>query len=208
MSAFISQTTRKMPLDQEVQIASPVLGSTIAQIINGTQHLAFGKARETAIAFNSRSNIESWSVFTDPLSSKDFTILRSASGSFNYVHLFRSSKICEHVGFILKYYATEGTSEITVSLVRNPTTTQDIIDNGCNMSIGSGELVVNDVGPAQVNEISSSDDTSQSGTVLTSYSRPLYVPEAYRGELLALKIACIDTRLDMIGAYELYKEKI
>ena len=207
MTAFISQTTRKMPLDQEVQIASPVLGSTIAQIINGMQHLAFGKARETAIAFNSRSNIEAWATFNNPLS-KDFTILRSASGSFDYIHLFRSSKICEHVGFILKYYATEGTSEITVSLVRNPTTTQDIIDNGCNMSITSGELVVNDTGPTQINELSSSDDTSQTGITLTAYSRPLYVPEAYRGELLALKIACIDTRLDMIGAYELYKEKI
>lgn len=207
MTAFISQTTRKMPLDQEVQIASPVLGSTIAQIINGTQHLAFGKARETAIAFNSRSNIEAWATFNNPLS-KDFTILRSASGSYDYIHLFRSSKICEHVGFILKYYATEGTSEITVSLVRNPTTTQDIIDNGCNMSITSGELVVNDTGPTQINELSSSDDTSQTGTTLTAYSRPLYVPEAYRGELLALKIDCIDTRLDMIGAYELYKEKI
>jgi hypothetical protein len=207
MSAFISQTTRKMPLDQEVQIASPVLGSTIAQIINGMQHLAFGKARETAIAFVSRSNVNAWIIVNDPIFN-DFTVLRSASGSYNYIHLFRSSKICEHVGFILKYYATEGTSEITVSLVRNPTTTQDIIDSGCNMSIGSGELVVNDVGPAQVNEISSSDDTSQTGTVLTSYSRPLYVPEAYRGELLALNIACIDTRLDMIGAYELYKEKI
>ena len=207
MTAFISQTTRKMPLDQEVQIAAPVLGSTIAQIINGMQHLAFGKARETAIAFNSRSNIEAWATFNNPLS-KDFTILRSASGSYDYIHLFRSSKICEHVGFILKYYATEGTSEITVSLVRNPTTTQDIIDNGCNMSITSGELVVNDTGPTQINELSSSDDTSQTGTTLTAYSRPLYVPEAYRGELLALKIACIDTRLDMIGAYELYKEKI
>ena len=207
MTAFISQTTRKMPLDQEVQIASPVLGSTIAQIVNGMQHLAFGKARETAIAFNSRSNIEAWAVVNNPLF-QDFSILRSASGSYDYIHLFRSSKICEHVGFILKYYATEGTSEITVSLVRNPTTTQDIIDNGCNMSITSGELVVNDTGPTQINEISSSDDTSQTGTTLTAYSRPLYVPEAYRGELLALKIACIDTRLDMIGAYELYKEKI
>lgn len=207
MTAFISQTTRKMPLDQEVQIASPVLGSTIAQIINGTQHLAFGKARETAIAFNSRSNVEAWATFNNPLSN-DFTILRSASGSYDYIHLFRSSKICEHVGFILKYYATEGTSEITVSLVRNPTTTQDIIDNGCNMSITSGELVVNDTGPTQINELSSSDDTSQTDTTLTAYSRPLYVPEAYRGELLALKIACVDTRLDMIGAYELYKEKI
>ena len=76
------------------------------------------------------------------------------------------------------------------------------------MSITSGELVVNDTGPTQINELSSSDDTSQTGTTLTAYSRPLYVPEAYRGELLALKIACIDTRLDMIGAYELYKEKI
>ena len=207
MTAFISQTTRKMPLDQEVQIASPVLGSTIAQIVNGMQHLAFGKARETAIAFNSRSNIEAWAVVNNPLF-QDFSILRSASGSYDYIHLFRSSKICEHVGFILKYYATEGTSEITVSLVRNPTTTQDIIDNGCNMSITSGELVVNDTGPTQINELSSSDDTSQTGTTLTAYSRPLYVPEAYRGELLALKIACIDTRLDMIGAYELYKEKI
>ena len=99
MTAFISQTTRKMPLDQEVQIASPVLGSTIAQIVNGMQHLAFGKARETAIAFNSRSNIEAWATFNNPLS-KDFTILRSASGSYEYIHLFRSSKICEHVGFI------------------------------------------------------------------------------------------------------------
>ena len=58
--AFISQTTRKAPLDQEVSISQPVLGATISQIANGLNHLAFAKGRRSAIAYTSRDNPNSW----------------------------------------------------------------------------------------------------------------------------------------------------
>ena len=44
--AFISQTTRQAPLDQEVSISQPVLGATISQIANALNHLAFAKGRK------------------------------------------------------------------------------------------------------------------------------------------------------------------
>ena len=186
--AFISQTTRKAPLDQEVSISQPVLGATISQIANALNHLAFAKGRKSAISYTSRDNPTSWN-YNQSHAVSNITELRHVPlGNQTYIHLHQSSKNCEYIGFVFKYVSSDDPISITVSLVRNPTTTQDIIDNGCNMSITSGELVVNDTGPTQINELSSSDDTSQTGTTLTAYSRPLYVPEAYRGELLALKI--------------------
>jgi hypothetical protein len=50
--------------------------------------------------------------------------------------------------------------------------------------------------------------TTGSSTVQTGFSRPLFLPSAYRGELIALKIDCVDCKLDMIGSYELYKEQV
>ena len=58
--AFISQTTRQAPLDQEVSISQPVLGATISQIANALNHLAFAKGRKSAIAYTSRDNPTSW----------------------------------------------------------------------------------------------------------------------------------------------------
>jgi len=37
----------------------------------------------------------------------------------------QSSKNCEYIGFVFKYASSDTPISITVSLVRNPTTTQD-----------------------------------------------------------------------------------
>jgi hypothetical protein len=127
-------------------------------------------------------------------------------GNQTYTHLHQSSKNCEYIGFVFKYVSSDDPISITVSLVRNPTTTQDIIDNGCILSNTNGELVIlADFKPAIV---SSSADTTGTSSIQTDFARPLFLPSAYRGNLLALKIACVACKLDMIGSYELYKEQI
>lgn len=204
--AFISQTTRKAPLDQEVSIAQPVLGATISQIANGLNHLVFAKGRRSAIAYTSRDNPHSWNYNQSHILS-DITELRHIpKGNQTYIHLHQSSKTCEHIGFILRYASSGQPISITISLVRNPTTTQDVVDNGCILSDGNGELVILPGFKSAV--ISSSIDTTGSSTIQTDFSRPLFLPSAYRGELLALKIDCVDCKLDMIGSYELYKEQV
>lgn len=204
--AFISQTTRKMPLDQEVSISQPVLGATISQIANGLNHLAFAKGRKSAVAYTSRDNPNSWN-YNQSHAITDITQLRHIPlGNKTYIHLHQSSKNCEHIGFIFKYASSDDPISITVSLVRNPTTTQDILDNGCILSSQNGELVILDNFRSSI--VSSSADTSGSSTVQTNFARPLFLPSTYRGNLIALKIDCVDCRLDMIGSYELYKEQV
>lgn len=204
--AFISQTTRKMPLDQEVSISQPVLGATISQIANGLNHLAFAKGRKSAVAYTSRDNPNPWN-YNQSHAITDITQLRHIPlGNQTYIHLHQSSKNCEHIGFIFKYASSSQPISITVSLVRNPTTTQDILDNGCILSSQNGELVILDNFRSSI--VSSSADTSGSSTVQTNFARPLFLPSTYRGNLIALKIDCVDCRLDMIGSYELYKEKV
>lgn len=204
--AFISQTTRKMPLDQEVSISQPVLGATISQIANGLNHLAFAKGRKSAVAYTSRDNPNSWN-YNQSHAITDITQLRHIPlGNQTYIHLHQSSKNCEYIGFVFKYASSDTPISITVSLVRNPTTTQDIIDNGCILSSQNGELIILPDFKSAI--VSSSIDTSGSSTVQTNFARPLYLPSTYRGDLLALKIDCVDCRLDMIGSYELYKEQI
>lgn len=204
--AFISQTTRKPPLDQEVSISQPVLGATISQIANALNHLAFAKGRKSAITYTSRDNPTSW-IYNQSHAITDITQLRHIPlGNQTYVHLHQSSKNCEYIGFVFKYASSDTPISITVSLVRNPTTTQDIIDNGCVLSNTNGELIILPDFKSAI--VSSSIDTSGSSTVQTNFARPLYLPSTYRGDLLALKIDCVDCRLDMIGSYELYKEQI
>lgn len=204
--AFISQTTRKLPLDQEVSISQPVLGATISQIANGLNHLAFAKGRRSAIAYTSRDNPHSWNYNQSHILT-DITELRHIpKGNKTYIHLHQSSKNCEHIGFVLRYASSDQPISITISLIRNPTTTQDIIDNGCVLSDGNGELVILPDFKSAV--VSSSIDTTGSSTIQTAFSRPLFLPSTYRGELLALKIDCVDCKLDMIGCYELYKEQV
>lgn len=204
--AFISQTTRKMPLDQEVSISQPVLGATISQIANGLNHLAFAKGRKSSVSYTSRDNPNSWN-YNQSHAITDITQLRHIPlGNQTYIHLHQSSKNCEYIGFVFKYASSDDPISITVSLVRNPTTTQDIIDNGCVLSNTNGELIILPDFKSAI--VSSSADTSGSSTVQTNFGRPLYLPSTYRGDLLALKIDCVDCRLDMIGSYELYKEQI
>ena len=75
MMAFISQTTRKAPLDQEVSISQPVLGATISQIANALNHLAFAKGRKSAITYTSRDNPTSW-IYNQSHAVTDITELR------------------------------------------------------------------------------------------------------------------------------------
>lgn len=204
--AFISQTTRKMPLDQEVSISQPVLGATISQIANGLNHLAFAKGRKSAITYTSRDNPNSWN-YNQSHAITDITQLRHIPlGNQTYIHLHQSSKNCEYIGFVFRYASSDTPISITVSLVRNPTTTQDIIDNGCVLSNTNGELIILPDFKSAI--VSSSADTSGSSTVQTNFARPLFLPSTYRGNLIALKIDCVDCRLDMIGSYELYKEQV
>jgi hypothetical protein len=206
MMAFISQTTRKAPLDQEVSISQPVLGATISQIANALNHLAFAKGRKSAIAYTSRDNPTSW-IYNQSHAVTNITELRHIpKGNQTYIHLHQSSKNCEYIGFVFKYASSDQPISITVSLVRNPTTTQDIIDNGCVLSDTNGELVI--LADFKSAIVSSSSDTTGTSSVQTNFARPLYLPSTYRGNLLALKIDCVDCRLDMIGSYELYKEQI
>ena len=206
MMAFISQTTRKAPLDQEVSISQPVLGATISQIANALNHLAFAKGRKSAITYTSRDNPTSWN-YNQSHAVTDITELRHIpKGNQTYIHLHQSSKNCEYIGFVFKYASSDTPISITVSLVRNPTTTQDILDNGCILSSQNGELVILDNFRSSI--VSSSADTSGSSTVQTNFARPLFLPSTYRGNLIALKIDCVDCRLDMIGSYELYKEQV
>jgi hypothetical protein len=204
--AFISQTTRKMPLDQEVFVSQPVLGATLSQIANGLNHLAFAKGRKSAVAYTSRDNPNSW-IYNQSHAITDITQLRHIpKGNKTYIHLHQSSKNCEHIGFIFKYASSDQPISITVSLVRNPTTTQDVLDNGCVLSNINGELVILEDFKSAI--VSSSADTSGSSTIQTNFARPFFLPSSYRGNLIALKIDCVDCRLDMIGSYELYKEQI
>ena len=204
--AFISQTTRRMPLDQEVSISQPVLGATISQIANGLNHLAFAKGRKSAITYTSRDNPNSWN-YNQSHAITDIAQLRHIPlGNQTYIHLHQSSKNCEYIGFVFKYASSDTPISITVSLVRNPTTTQDIIDNGCVLSSTNGELIILPDFKSAI--VSSSADTSGSSTVQTNFARPLFLPSTYRGNLIALKIDCVDCRLDMIGSYELYKEQV
>ncbi len=204
--AFISQTTRKMPLDQEVSISQPVLGATISEIANGLNHLAFAKGRKSAVAYTSRDNPNSWN-YNQSHAITDITQLKHIPlGNQTYIHLHQSSKNCEYIGFVFKYASSDDPISITVSLVRNPTTTQDIIDNGCVLSSTNGELIILPDFKSAI--VSSSIDTTGTSLDQTNFGRPLYLPSTYRGNLLALKIDCVDCRLDMIGSYELYKEQI
>jgi len=203
--AFISQTTRQAPLDQEVSIHQPVLGATVSQIANGLNHLAFAKGRKSAIAYTSRDNPKSWNYNQSHVVT-DITDLRHIpNGNQTYIHLHKSSKNCEHIGFVLRYASSDDPISITVSLVRNPTTTQDIIDNGCVLSDTNGELVI--LADFKSAIVSSSSDTTGTSSTQTNFSRPLYLPSTYQGDLIALKIVCVDCKLDMIGSYELYKEQ-
>ena len=195
-----------MPLDQEVSISQPVLGATISQIANGLNHLAFAKGRKSAITYTSRDNPNSWN-YNQSHAITDIAQLRHIPlGNQTYIHLHQSSKNCEYIGFVFKYASSDTPISITVSLVRNPTTTQDIIDNGCVLSSTNGELIILPDFKSAI--VSSSADTSGSSTVQTNFARPLFLPSTYRGNLIALKIDCVDCRLDMIGSYELYKEQV
>lgn len=179
MMAFISQTTKQAPLDQEVSIHQPVLGATVSQIASGLNHLAFAKGRKSAIAYTSRNNPNSW-IYNQANDITNVTQLRNIqAGNQTYIHLHKSSKNCEYIGFIFRYASSADPISITVSLVRNPTTTQNIIDNGCILSDTNGELTIVDDFKSAI--VSSSSDTTGTSSTQTNFARPLLLPNTYWG---------------------------
>lgn len=212
--ALIPNSTILAPAQRETNITIPVFGSIMSLIADQTNHLAFAKAKRQQIAFVNRSYPNTW---TDNKLDFDTTAYNVDEISIDtntrtYTQIFQTSSNCKYLGFILAYRTHEnGDRSIEIEAFRDTRTTPVIVDNGCLLSVANGAIASTYDPDGSSNywgqgKVTSGFDTSSTSILQTEYSRPLFIPLAYRGQEIGVKFTCIATRLDHIGIYELFEE--
>ena len=190
-------------------VDAPVMGGTLAQMIDLINHLGLGRSRRV-IHSNFSNSTASFSDLTNKTDAvNQFT---QAPPSFEELEIpWRSNPLSRHVFFFLTIQASDSFPAIVARLFELNTTggAHALIDAGCQWnttnnrltpSVRSGQVV-----SYPIQTISTGAQIQPAGGVLSD-PRPLVIPLSSRGGNLLLRLSCTSVRVLAVDIFELYQE--
>jgi len=190
-------------------VDTPVMGGTMAQMIDLVNHLGVGRARRVIHANFTRGQ----GTFADLVDRTDiFTQFTEAPSSSETIEIpFRSSPIGRYAFLFLTIQASGSTPAIVAELFQMNTTggAHTLIDAGCQWNTINNRLTPSvrrgQVVTYPIQTISTGAQIQATGAGVSD-PRPLVIPSANRGDNLLLRLSCTEVRVEAADIFELYEE--
>ena len=197
------------PSPRACMVDAPVMGGTMAQMIDLVNHLGVGRSRRVIHANFTRGQ----ATFADVVDDTDiFTPFLINPPSTETLEVpFLSSPIGRYLVLFLTVQASGTTPSLTVELFKLNTLggAHTLIDNGVRWdsvnnritpTIEQGAVTVY---PVQIITTGAQVQPASGGV---DDPRPLVIPAAQRGENLMVRLTCADINIEAVDVFELYEE--
>jgi hypothetical protein len=187
----------------------PVMGGTIAQMMDLANHLGVGRARRVIHSNWTRGQ----GTFADLVDRTDvFTQFTQAPSSSETLEVaWRSSPIGRYAYLFLTIQASGTTPAIVAELFQLNTTggAHTLIDAGCQWNTINNRLTPSvrrgQVVTYPIQTIGTGAQVQATGAGVSD-PRPLVIPLANRGDNLMLRLSCTEVRVEALDIFELYEE--
>lgn len=207
--ALINAFEAAAPSPRACMVDAPVMGGTMAQMIDLVNHLGAGRSRRVIHANFTRGQ----GTFSDLVDDTDiFTPFLFNPPSTKTLEVpFLSSPIGRYLVLFLTVQASGTTPSLTVELFKLNTSggahtlidagvKWDTINNRITPTVEQGAVTVY---PIQV--ITTGAQVQSAGAGVDD-PRPLIIPSAQRGENLMVRFTCAEINIEAVDIFELYEE--
>ena len=187
----------------------PVMGGTIAQMMDLANHLGVGRARRVIHANFTRGQ----GTFADLVDRTDiFTMFTEPPSSSEILEIpWLSSPLGRYAYLFLTIQASGTTPAIVAELFKLDTTgaAHTLIDAGCQWNTTNNRLTPSvrrgQVVTYPIQTIGTGAQVQATGAGVSD-PRPLVIPLANRGDNLMLRLSCTEVRVEAVDIFELYEE--
>jgi len=187
----------------------PVMGGTIAQMMDLANHLGVGRARRVIHANFTRGQ----GTFADLVDRTDiFTMFTEPPSSSETLEIpWLSSPLGRYAYLFLTIQASGTTPAIVAELFQLNTTggAHTLIDAGCQWNTTNNRLTPSvrrgQVVTYPIQTIGTGAQVQATGAGVSD-PRPLVIPLANRGDNLMLRLSCTEARVEAVDIFELYEE--
>lgn len=228
-STIISQQTKNPPDVKSVSIGTPVFGSTLQNIGDCVNHLAFCKSRRLMNVNFGINHFNTWLTNQSAITEPTFNLVHKGDLAYempltNTKDLtFYCSASARFIGFNITYNcdgrnSQRDTAKIKCRLINSPRSTRTEIDAGFEATILNGYLsnttfvtssTSHDITAPYVLSTGEYMEVPSSGSYTSVTSpRPLFIPSAYRGNEIALVIETVYCRILSVSLIEMYEEVV
>jgi len=187
----------------------PVMGGTIAQMMDLANHLGVGRARRVIHANFTRGQ----GTFADLVDRTDiFTMFTEPPSSSETLEIpWLSSPLGRYAYLFLTIQASGTTPAIVAELFKLDTTggAHTLIDAGCQWNTTNNRLTPSvrrgQVVTYPIQTIGTGAQVQATGAGVSD-PRPLVIPLVNRGDNLMLRLSCTEVRVEAVDILELYEE--
>jgi hypothetical protein len=187
----------------------PVMGGTIAQMMDLANHLGVGRARRVIHGNFTRGQ----GTFADLVDRTDiFTMFTEPPSSSETLEIpWLSSPLGRYAYLFLTIQASGTTPAIVAELFKLDTTggAHTLIDAGCQWNTTNNRLTPSvrrgQVVTYPIQTIGTGAQVQATGAGVSD-PRPLVIPLANRGDNLMLRLSCTEVRVEAVDIFELYEE--
>lgn len=187
----------------------PVMGGTIAQMMDLANHLGVGRARRVIHGNFTRGQ----GTFADLVDRTDiFTMFTEPPSSSETLEIpWLSSPLGRYAYLFLTIQASGTTPAIVAELFKLDTTgaAHTLIDAGCQWNTTNNRLTPSvrrgQVVTYPIQTIGTGAQVQATGAGVSD-PRPLVIPLANRGDNLMLRLSCTEARVEAVDIFELYEE--
>ena len=207
--ALINAFEAATPSTRACMVDAPVMGGTVAQMIDLLNHLGVGRSRRVIHANFTRGQ-GTFSDLDDPTDVFRPLIIPPPSAETLEIP-FLSSPIGRHLLLFLTIQASGTTPSLLAELYKLDTTgsPHTLIDAGCQWDTVNNRLTPTieqrgvPIYPVQVIGTGAQVQAASGGV---DDPRPLVIPLANRGENLMLRLTAAEVNVEAVDIFELYEE--
>lgn len=190
-------------------VDAPVMGGTIAQMIDLANHLGVGRARRVVHSNFTRGQ----GIFADLVDRTDiFTAFTDPPSSSETLEIpWLSSPLGRYAYLFLTIQASGTTPAIVAELYKMDVTgaAHTLIDAGCQWNTTNNRLTPSvrrgQVVTYPIQTIGTGAQVQATGAGVSD-PRPLVIPLANRGDRLMVRLSCTEVRVEAVDIFELYEE--
>lgn len=198
-----------VPSPRSCMVDVPVMGGTIAQMMDLANHLGVGRARRVIHGNFTRGQ----GTFADLVDRTDiFTMFTEPPSSSETLEIpWLSSPLGRYAYLFLTIQASGTTPAIVAELFKLDTTgaAHTLIDAGCQWNTTNNRLTPSvrrgQVVTYPIQTIGTGAQVQATGAGVSD-PRPLVIPLANRGDNLMLRLSCTEVRVEAVDIFELYEE--
>jgi hypothetical protein len=197
------------PSPRACMVDAPVMGGTIAQMIDLANHLGVGRARRVVHSNFTRGQ----GIFADLVDRTDiFTAFTDPPSSSETLEIpWLSSPLGRYAYLFLTIQASGTTPAIVAELYKLDVTgaAHTLIDAGCQWNTTNNRLTPSvrrgQVVTYPIQTIGTGAQVQATGAGVSD-PRPLVIPLANRGDRLMVRLSCAEVRVEAVDIFELYEE--